>query len=96
MSAPVLFTMTAENQFSPELLVLGIFNFSLVPDGSFVGVVTIQRKFPGDSVFRDIKDFTEKFEGSDLEPEGASYRYGIKTGNFTSGSIAGRLRNTKN
>lgn len=95
MSAPVLFTMTAENQFSPELEVLGNFNFSLVGT-SFVGTVTIQRKFAGESVFRDIKNFTENFEGGDFESEGAAYRFGILTGNFTSGTITGRLRDTKN
>ena len=96
MSAPVEFTMTGENQFSPELDLLSRFNFSLV-SSSFVGTVTLQRKFAGESVFRDVKTFVDtSFEGGDFEGEGAVYRYGVKTGDFTSGTIVGRLRNTKN
>ncbi len=95
MSAPIEFEMTGENQFSDELTVLGNFNFSLI-SSSFVGIVTIQRKFPGDVAFRDIKTYTGSTEDRDFEPEGAQYRYGIKTGDYTSGTIDGRLRKTKN
>ena len=60
--------------------------------GTWVGTVTLQRRFHVADTPRDVEAFTENAEESLFDHEaGVEYRLGIKTGNFTSGTCNVRL-----
>jgi hypothetical protein len=80
----------AQNTFSDPVLVDGAFSFSLLGT-AFTGTVTIQRRFNNDDTWRDINTFTTDFEGNDYQAGSAQLRFGIKTGEYSSGSVLGRL-----
>jgi len=82
--------ITAQNTFSDGLYVVGDFNLSI--SGTFVATVTVQRSFDQGSTWRDVDTFTAPIEtaGSDPEPV-VVYRAGVKTGEFTSGTVSIRI-----
>ena len=82
--------VTAENTFSDGLYTEGAFNLSL--SGTFVATVTVQRSFDQGSTWRDVDTFTAPIEtyGNDPEPV-VVYRAGVKTGDFTSGTVNIRI-----
>jgi len=86
-------TITAENQFSDSVRVQREFVFSLYSN-SFTGKITLQRSF--DNVtWGDVEVFEDtSTEKNGEQPGGAYYRFGCKTGDFTSGTIDGRLAST--
>lgn len=82
-------SITAENTFSDAIAPQGGFNFSL--SGTWVGKVHLQRSFDG-TTWLDIINYTTPTEEIGDEPEnGVLYRFGVKTGNYTSGTIVGRI-----
>lgn len=85
-------TVTAANQMSDPVVLTGYFNLSI--SGTWVATVTVQRSFDsGDSWF-DVDTWTENTQEYGLEPErNIYYRVGVKTNNFTSGSVVLRLSN---
>lgn len=98
MSNSVELTLTNENQFSESIPVpsRGGFNFSLKIPSAFSGTVTLQRRFniadPSD--WRTVEKFVDtEVEATDTDEAGAQYRFGIETGDFTSGEIIGRFSN---
>jgi hypothetical protein len=82
--------VTAENTFSDGLYTEGAFNLSI--SGTFVATVTVQRSFDQGSTWRDVDTFTAPIEtyGTDPEPV-VVYRAGVKTGDFTSGTVNIRI-----
>ena len=82
--------ITAENTFSDCLYTEGGFNFSI--SGTFVATVTVQRSFDQGSTWRDVETFTSPIEtyGTDPGPT-VAYRAGVKTGDFTSGTVNIRI-----
>ena len=83
-------SLTAENTYSGPVELRGLFNFSL--SGTWVATVHLQRSFDVGASWLDVDSFTGNVETFGTEPEDAVYyRLGVKTGNFTSGKIAGRL-----
>jgi hypothetical protein len=83
--------ITGGNQYSyPVVLVPGPFNFSMY--GAFVGTVTVQRSYDEGVTWMDVATFTApgEYVGEEIEA-GVSYRYGIKNGEYTSGTLIGRL-----
>lgn len=82
--------VTAENTFSDGLYTEGAFNLSI--SGTFVATVTVQRSFDQGSTWRDVDTFTAPIEtyGNDPEPV-VVYRAGVKTGDFTSGTVNIRI-----
>ena len=82
--------ITAENTFSPALAVWGKFNFSL--SGTWAATVYVQRSFDNEVTWVDVEAFTENTEkiGEDAAP-GTLYRFGVKAGGYTSGTIIGRI-----
>lgn len=88
-------TINAQNTFSAAVNVRNYFNFSLI-SSSFSGTVTLQRRFNDSDSWRDIATYTTDFEGWDQQPGGGQIRFGVKTGDFTSGSITGRLSEVLN
>jgi hypothetical protein len=92
-------SITAENTFSaPISLISGHpgFNFSL--SGTWVATVWLQRSFdydasnPSAATWLDVNSYTANVEDTGSDPEtGVFYRFGVKTGGFTSGTIVGRI-----
>ena len=82
--------VTAENTFSDGLYTEGAFNLSI--SGTFVATITVQRSFDQGSTWRDVDTFTAPIEtyGTDPEPV-VVYRAGVKTGDFTSGTVDIRI-----
>ena len=90
-------TITAENVFSDKIICAvtpetNMLNSSV--SGTFSATVTLQRSFDNGSNWVDVKTFTAPEEGNVLDSESSVvYRIGVKTGEFTSGSISVRLSN---
>ena len=82
-------SISAENTFSDWVFLRGDFNFSL--SGTWVATVHIQRSFDAGVTPLDVDSFTTNAEEIGHEPEGAHYRFGVKTGGYTSGTVVGRL-----
>ena len=84
-------SITAQNSFSPEFVPgPGRFNFSL--SGSWVATVHLQRSYDGGATFFDVDSYTANTEIEWSEAEyRVVWRFGVKSGNFTSGTIVGRL-----
>ena len=82
--------ITGENQYSNPVVLQRKFNFSL--SGTFVASVVIQRSFDAGETWLDVATFGTPGEFVGEEPErNMRYRFGVKTGAYTSGSIIGRL-----
>jgi len=85
----VTYSATAQNTFSEPLKVRGDFNLSL--SGTWVGTVHLQRRFNQGS-WMDVQSYTANIEDRGREPEGlVEYRAGVKTGNYTSGTVLIRI-----
>jgi len=81
--------IAAENTFSDWIFIRGGFNFSL--SGTWSATVHIQRSFDEGITPLDVEAFTANIEKIGEEPEGAWYRFGVKSGNYTSGPVTGRI-----
>lgn len=84
-------SITAQNTFSDTLNLLSeSFNFSL--SGTWVATVYVQRSFDAGATWLDVEAFAENGEVVGVEPEhNVRYRFGVKTGGYTSGTVVGRL-----
>lgn len=83
--------ITAENSFC-EAIAVDRRKFNLRLTGTWVATVTVQRKLKGDSTWEDVESFTENGAYVGYEPEmSTTYRVGVKTGDFTSGTVAVRI-----
>jgi len=88
-------TLSAANTFSKSLVnIAGYFNYSL--SGTWVGTVTLQRSFDEGTTWRDVDSHTANIETFGIEPgENVQYRFGFKTGEYTSGACTGRIECAK-
>lgn len=86
--ANVTANITAQNTFTDKLQVIGHFNLSI--SGTWSATVTVQRSWDG-TVWLDVDTFTSNYEGVGFEAEEIYYRVGVKTGDFTSGTVALRI-----
>ena len=87
-------SLTAQNTFSngisPTYKGESFLNISI--SGTFVAIVTLQRSFDGGSNWVDVDSFSSPIETRLWEyEEDVLYRLGVKTGNYTSGTVAVRL-----
>ncbi len=83
-------SLTAQNTFSSAIVIFGKFNFSL--SGTWGATVFVQRSYDEGVTWLDVAQYTGNVENSGDEPErDVQYRFGVKTGGFTSGTIVGRL-----
>lgn len=82
-------TITGANQWSSWVALKGDFNVSIW--GTFVATLTLQRSFDGMATKLDVETFVSSEETIGFEPEGASYRLGVKAGAYTSGTAYVRL-----
>lgn len=91
MAGEVTKSITAQNTFSDEITVQGYFNVSVT--GIAGGTeVTVQRISGVDGTnYTDVDSFTADTETYGYEPEALTYRIGVKTGDFGSGTCKVRL-----
>lgn len=96
--ARVTADLSGDDSFSAPVRLRGRFNFVL--SGSFSASVRLQRSFAdpaGSAAWNDLPDgfgntaFSGPVAMVGDEPEGAWYRFGIATGDHTSGTVSGRL-----
>ena len=80
--------ITAENTFTTAARLEGYFNLSI--SGAWAATVTVQRSIDN-STWVDVDTFTANAEEVGFEPELMWYRVGVKTGEFTSGTVVVRL-----
>lgn len=81
-------TISAQNTFSDAVLTEGYFNLSV--SGTFVATVTVQRSWDV-STWYDVDTFTAPTQEVGFDPEFTYYRAGVKTGEYTSGSVVIRF-----
>lgn len=94
--ASVTATISAANSFSKPISACGdnstVCALNVSVSGTFVGTVTLQRKFPNDAVWHDVTTWTTPVETKITDYEhGVFYRIGIALGEYTSGSAIVRL-----
>jgi len=100
MSKSVTAAITAENNFTDWISPLNAYYndienshfLNLSISGTWVGTVTLQRRFSSVDTERDVETFTLNSEEALFDHENVvEYRIGIKTGDFTSGTCNVRL-----
>jgi hypothetical protein len=83
--------ITAENTFTHPLGVGPARGFNLSIWGTFSAIVTLQRSFDAGTTWLDVATYAGPIEDRGVEPEGALYRVGVKTGGHASGTVNVRL-----
>lgn len=81
-------TITAQNTFTDAVQITGWFNLSI--SGTFSATVTAQRS-TDNANWNDVDSWTAPIEIVGMEPEVIWYRFGVKTGAYTSGSVVIRV-----
>ena len=83
-------TISAQNTYSDEISVRGPFNVSI--SGISGDTVHLQRSFDSGTLWKDVQAYTADKEdaGEELEA-GVIYRIGVKTGNYSAGTILARI-----
>jgi len=91
MAGEVTKSITAENTFSDTIQVQGYFNVSVT--GIAGGTEVTVQKISGvdGSNYTDVDSFTADVETYGFDPERKTYRIGVKTGDFGSGTCKVRL-----
>lgn len=81
-------SISAENTFTDVVNIEGYFNLSIY--GTFVATITVQRS-TDKSTWLDVDQFTAGTESVGFDPEFMWYRVGVKTGDYTSGTVEVRI-----
>ena len=82
-------TISAENTFTDAIQLIGNFNLSIVGSTSpaWSGTLTVQRSTDG-STWKDVDTWVStSSEEVGYDPMLMYYRAGVKTGNYTAGSV---------
>lgn len=82
-------TISAENTFTDAIQLIGNFNLSIVGSTSpaWDGTLTVQRSTDG-STWKDVDTWVStSSEEVGYDPMLMYYRAGVKTGNYTAGSV---------
>jgi len=88
--AKITRSVTAENQFTDPIKLIGNFNVSI--SGQWEATVTCQRSFDSGSTWYDVETWTENTQEYGFEPEGGIvYRIGVKSGEYIQGTVVLRL-----
>lgn len=84
-------TISAQNTFTVPLFVPAGAGLDFQITGTAGSTVTAQRAVgaaePLDTSFVDVNDFTSYKAYADIEPVGAWWRFGVKTGNFSTNAV---------
>ena len=91
MASEVTKSITAQNTFSDDITVQGYFNISVT--GIAGGTEVTVQKISGvdGSNYTDVDSFTADVETYGFEAERKTYRIGVKTGDFGSGTCKVRI-----
>jgi len=83
-------TVTAENTYSDSIAIFGKFNVSI--SGISGDTVHVQRSFDAGTLWKDVESYTADKEdaGEEIEHD-VIYRIGVKTGNYSAGTILLRI-----
>lgn len=84
MARLVTATITGDDEWSDSIRLSGAFDLSI--SGTFSATVTVQRSYDNSS-WKDVDTFLSATEEVGWQPEIAYYRAGVKSGEFTSGTI---------
>lgn len=86
VNTPQTASVTAENTFTSLQKFAGVFPLRI--RGTWVATVTLQRSDDGGTTWDDITDWTANTVVEVKEPSGgADWRVGVKSGDFTSGTV---------
>lgn len=83
-------TIEAQNTFT-NAVVMDYEGLDVSVSGTFVAVVTVQRSFDNGATWLDVETISSPIERHGKACIGAWYRAGVKTGDFTSGSVVVRI-----
>lgn len=83
-------TITAQNTFTDPLRIYKGERGSISVAGNFSGTVTLERRLDGQN-WRRVDSWTAPTEKSYYADESVEIRIGVRTGDFTSGSVEVRL-----
>lgn len=78
-------SLTAQNTFCTAIEVRGQAVFSV--SGTWVATYTLQRSHDNGATYVDVQDYTDNAELTIEDKVGTLYRIGVKTGNWTSGTM---------
>ena len=81
-------TVTAQNTFSAPIRIVGGFDVSV--SGTFSAIVTVQRS-EDSTTWRDVKTWTLPSEEVGYDPILTYYRLGVKTAEYTSGTVVASI-----
>ncbi|MER8385263.1 hypothetical protein NKH14_07025 [Mesorhizobium sp. M1380] len=82
--------ITAQNTFTPAVLIQSGDIFDVSISGTFVATVTVQRS--KDAVtWLDVDTFTAAAEKTGVSGSAWYFRIGVKTGAFTSGTVVAEI-----
>lgn len=93
-------SITSENTFTDEILIDGSGTFRRITvnaSGVSPNTVTLQRSFDSPGTWVDVESYTadtSKVFDDSLDNQVVYYRIGIKTGDYTSGTVTASLRNS--
>tara|TARA_R100001510_G_scaffold9203_1_gene7096 strand:- start:5586 stop:5882 length:297 start_codon:yes stop_codon:yes gene_type:complete len=92
MAALATKDITGANSFTDAVMVLAG-DFSISVSGTFSATVTVQKSYDTSSPsnFEDVETFTAPVERVGYEAENIYYRVGVKTGEYTSGTVSVRI-----
>lgn len=88
MATKITASISAENTFSDIANIEGYFNLSI--SGTFSATVTVQRS-TDKSTWMDVDSFTAPTQEVGFDPEFMYYRVGVKTGDYSSGTVVIRV-----
>jgi len=93
MSIQVLTKLsTAQNTWTDWGLIRNNFNLSVAVSTTWIGTITVQRKFGSTGTEKDVISYSTAEEDVGIEPEDdVYYRAGVKTGGYTAGTATIRL-----
>lgn len=92
--------IAAQNTFTNSITVTGVStsrSFTVSLTGTWVATVTLQRSFDGGSSWIDVTTYaanTTTTYSDGLDNQEIKYRIGVKTGDYTSGTVAASLAYT--
>ena len=81
-------SITAQNQFTDLVgTVVPSNDIGVDIKGTFVATVTVQFKHPGQAAWQDLATYTAPASFNIIPVSELMYRVGVKTGDFTSGTV---------
>ena len=83
--------VSTENSFSDEIFIDQNGKLDILVYGTFVATITLQRStltdVSGNKIWNDVVEYTEEqIDNTNESAVASTFRIGVKTGNFTSGT----------